>query len=140
MPTTRLSSSSSTIRSTRRNGCRWGRMRLMSGSSMGSVKVSDMLRSRVYRARGPRRGVRSGMLRWSDLPASSRPPKPTLEAKVLEELLPIVGEVNSVLDPEALWPTIARLLRRIIDYSILDLFVAQPDGMLTPAYYVGYDP
>jgi sigma-B regulation protein RsbU (phosphoserine phosphatase) len=63
-----------------------------------------------------------------------------LEARILEELLPIVGEVNSVLDPEALFPTIARLLRRIIDYRILDIFVGQPDGSLVPAYYVGYDP
>jgi phosphoserine phosphatase RsbU/P len=63
-----------------------------------------------------------------------------LEAKILEELLPIVGEVNSVLDPGELFPTIARLLRRIIDYRILDIFVAQSDGLLTPAYYVGYDP
>lgn len=80
------------------------------------------------------------MLRWSDLSVSHRKHQPPLEAKILEVLLPIVGEVNSVLDPEALWPTIARLLRRIIDYSILDLFVAQPDGILAPAYYVGYDP
>lgn len=63
-----------------------------------------------------------------------------LEAKILEELLPIVGEVNSVLDPEELFPTIARLLRRIIDYRILDIFVSQEDGLLAPAYYVGYDP
>jgi phosphoserine phosphatase RsbU/P len=63
-----------------------------------------------------------------------------LEARILEELLPIVGEVNSVLDPEALFPTIARELRRIIDYRILDIFVSQPDGSLVPAYYVGYDP
>ena len=63
-----------------------------------------------------------------------------LEARILEELLPIVGEVNSVLDPEALFPTIARELRRIIDYRILDIFVGQPDGSLVPAYYVGYDP
>jgi sigma-B regulation protein RsbU (phosphoserine phosphatase) len=62
-----------------------------------------------------------------------------LEAKILEELLPIVGEVNAVLDPEALFPTIARLLRRIIDYRILDIFVGHADGTLTPAYYVGYD-
>ena len=63
-----------------------------------------------------------------------------LEARILEELLPIVGEVNSVLDPEALFPTIARELRRIIDYRILDIFLSQPDGSLVPAYYVGYDP
>jgi sigma-B regulation protein RsbU (phosphoserine phosphatase) len=63
-----------------------------------------------------------------------------LEAKILEELLPIVGEVNSVLDPEALFPTISRLLRRIIDYRILDIFVTQADGLLSPVHYVGYDP
>jgi sigma-B regulation protein RsbU (phosphoserine phosphatase) len=74
------------------------------------------------------------------LPVSHSKNKLPLEAKVLEELLPIVGEVNSVLDPEELFPTIARLLRRIIDYRILDLFVTQADGLLAPAYYVGYDP
>ena len=45
-----------------------------------------------------------------------------------------------MLDPDALLPTIARELRRIIDYRILDIFLAQADGTLVPAYFVGYDP
>lgn len=74
------------------------------------------------------------------MPVSPPKNKLPLEAKILEELLPIVGEVNAVLDPEELFPTIARELRRIIDYRILDIFVTQADGTLAPAYYVGYDP
>jgi phosphoserine phosphatase RsbU/P len=74
------------------------------------------------------------------LPVSQPKQKLPLEAKILEELLPIVGEVNSVLDPDELFPTIARALRRIIDYRILDIFLSQPDGSLVPVYYVGYDP
>jgi phosphoserine phosphatase RsbU/P len=81
------------------------------------------------------------VLPWPVLPVPQSPRKRiTLETKVLEELLPIVAEVTSVLDPDELLPTIARLLRRLIDYRILDIFLAQPDGTLTPAYFIGYDP
>ena len=36
---------------------------------------------------------------------------------VLAELLPIVGEISAVLDPDELLPAIARQLRRIVDYQ-----------------------
>jgi len=51
-----------------------------------------------------------------------------------------VGEVNSVLDPDELLPAIARKLRRIVDYRILDIFLPDPEGFLVPAHVEGYDP
>ena len=53
--------------------------------------------------------------------------------ELLAELLPIVGEINAVLDPDELLPTIARQLRRIVDYRILDIFLPEADGTLVPA-------
>jgi sigma-B regulation protein RsbU (phosphoserine phosphatase) len=62
---------------------------------------------------------------------------PSIPGDILGELLPIVREVSAVLDPEALMPTIARQLRRIVDYKILDIFLPGPDGVLTPAFAEG---
>ena len=62
---------------------------------------------------------------------------PAIPGDLLGELLPIVREVSAVLDPEALMPTIARQLRRIVDYKILDIFLPGPDGVLTPAFAEG---
>src|SRR5881409_3291560 len=45
---------------------------------------------------------------------------PLLPGALLAELLPIVGEIGAVLDPDALLPTIARQLRRVVDYKLLD--------------------
>jgi sigma-B regulation protein RsbU (phosphoserine phosphatase) len=64
---------------------------------------------------------------------------PALPGQVLAELLPIVGEISGVLDPRELLPTIARLLRRIVDYRILDIFLPEADGTLAPAFVDGYD-
>jgi phosphoserine phosphatase RsbU/P len=64
---------------------------------------------------------------------------PALQGDLLAELLPIVREVNSVLDPEALLPTISKQLRRIVDFKIIDIFLPGPDGVLTPAYVEGAD-
>lgn len=72
-----------------------------------------------------------------------RPPvkaSPPLPGEVLAELLPIVREVNAVLDSEALLPTIARQLKRIVDYRILDIFLPEPDGTLVPAHVEGHSP
>mgnify|MGYP001581845740 CR=1 FL=1 len=63
---------------------------------------------------------------------------PPLPGELLAELLPLVGEVNAVLDPEKLLPAIAQQLRRIVDYQILDIFLPQPDGSLAPAFVAGY--
>ncbi len=63
---------------------------------------------------------------------------PPLPGELLAELLPLVGEINAVLDPEKLLPAIAQQLRRIVDYQILDIFLPQPDGSLAPAFVAGY--
>ncbi len=65
-------------------------------------------------------------------------PGPPLPGELLAELLPLVGEINAVLDPDELLSAIARKLRRIVDYRILDIFLPQPDGTLTPAFVEGY--
>jgi sigma-B regulation protein RsbU (phosphoserine phosphatase) len=69
----------------------------------------------------------------------SRPRTPTLHTPLLAELLPIVAEISGVLDPAALMPTIARQLRRVVDYELLDIFLAEPGGALSAAFAEGYD-
>ena len=65
---------------------------------------------------------------------------PALPGALLAELLPIVGEIGAVLDPDALLPTIARQLRRVVDYKLLDIFIPDKDGTLVPAFVAGYPP
>jgi phosphoserine phosphatase RsbU/P len=65
-------------------------------------------------------------------------PSPPLPGELLAGLLPIVGEINSVLDPDKLLPAIAQQLREIVDYKILDIFLPAPDGELVPAFVEGY--
>ncbi len=62
-----------------------------------------------------------------------------LPGELLAELLAIAGDVNSVLEPEDLFGTIAHKLRRVLDYRILDIFLPDPEGFLVPAYVEGYD-
>jgi sigma-B regulation protein RsbU (phosphoserine phosphatase) len=66
--------------------------------------------------------------------------KSPLPGELLPDLLALVGEINGVLDPDELLPAIARNLRRIVDYRILDIFLPDPEGYLAPAYVEGYDP
>jgi sigma-B regulation protein RsbU (phosphoserine phosphatase) len=66
--------------------------------------------------------------------------KAPLPGELLADLLALVGEINGVLDPDELLPAIARNLRRIVDYRILDIFLPDPEGYLAPAYVEGYDP
>jgi sigma-B regulation protein RsbU (phosphoserine phosphatase) len=73
------------------------------------------------------------------LPPSDAKTSPARPGQLLAELLPIVGEISAVLDPEALLPAIARQLRRIVDYRILDIFLPEADGTLVPAFVEGYD-
>jgi phosphoserine phosphatase RsbU/P len=73
------------------------------------------------------------------LPASDTKATPAPAGQLLAELLPIVAEISAVLDPEALFPAIARQLRRIVDYRILDIFLPEADGTLVPAFVEGYD-
>ena len=63
---------------------------------------------------------------------------PPLPGALLAELLPIVGEIGAALDVDALFPTIAKQLRRIVDYKILDIFLPDGDGILTPTFAEGY--
>jgi sigma-B regulation protein RsbU (phosphoserine phosphatase) len=63
-----------------------------------------------------------------------------LTAELLGRLLPIVGEINAVLDPDQLLPVIARQLRRLVDYQILDIFLPDKEGALVPAFVAGYAP
>jgi sigma-B regulation protein RsbU (phosphoserine phosphatase) len=65
---------------------------------------------------------------------------PPLPGELLADLLAVVGEINSVLDPDELLPVIARKLRWIVDYRILDIFLPDPEGYLAPAHVEGYDP
>ncbi len=73
------------------------------------------------------------------MPKSGSAQPPPLPGNILSELLPIVREVSAVLDPEALLPTIAKQLRRIVDFKILDIFLPGPDGVLAPAFVEGVD-
>jgi phosphoserine phosphatase RsbU/P len=65
--------------------------------------------------------------------------RPAMPGQLLAELLPIVGEISAVLDPDELLPAIARQLRRVVDYRILDIFLPEADGTLVPAFVEGYD-
>src|SRR4029450_11855454 len=76
------------------------------------------------------------VLRERDVVKSS----PPLPSEVLAELLLIVAEISSVLDPEALLPTIARQIKRIVDYKFIDIFLVAPDGALVPARAEGDSP
>ncbi len=63
---------------------------------------------------------------------------PPLQTDVLSEILPLVAEINQVLDLDSLLPRIAAAVRRIVDYKFLDIFLRQPDGTLIPALVEGY--
>ena len=82
------------------------------------------------------------MLPWLRLRASGSPVPETagLPAELLGKILPIVGEINAVLDPDQLLPVIARQLRRLVDYEILDIFLPGKDGTLVPAFMDGSAP
>jgi sigma-B regulation protein RsbU (phosphoserine phosphatase) len=49
-----------------------------------------------------------------------------------------VGEINSVLDPEELHSTIARCVRRLVEYRILEIVLPDDEGYLVPAHVEGY--
>ena len=64
---------------------------------------------------------------------------PPISGDLLAEILPLLEEINAVLDPEALLSAIAEQLRRIVDYTFLDIFLPQDDGTLKSAHAVGYE-
>jgi sigma-B regulation protein RsbU (phosphoserine phosphatase) len=76
-------------------------------------------------------------LRASGSPVTDPAP---LTVELLGKILPIIGEINAVLDPDQLLPVIARQLRRLVDYQILDIFLPDNDGTLVPAFMEGYAP
>ena len=74
------------------------------------------------------------------LPAPTGGPQgPPLSGDVLAELLPIVGELSAVLDPDELLPAIATRVRRLVDAKVLDIYLPEGEGFLAPALAVGYD-
>jgi sigma-B regulation protein RsbU (phosphoserine phosphatase) len=73
-------------------------------------------------------------------PPKSAKPTPALPSEVLADLLPIVSEINAVLDPDALLRTIATQVRRIVNYRIMDIFLPEADGVLVPKLVEGCDP
>jgi len=82
-------------------------------------------------------GTARAMTMRADDPVRQGPPLP---GEILADLLPIVGEINEILDPDALLPTIAEKVRRIVDYRILDIFLPNAEGVLLPAHIEGYAP
>jgi sigma-B regulation protein RsbU (phosphoserine phosphatase) len=72
-------------------------------------------------------------------PAGGVSAAPPLPGELLAELLAVVREINAVLDAEALLPTIASALRRILDYQILEIFLTDPQGNLVLAHAAGYE-
>lgn len=54
------------------------------------------------------------------------------------ELLSLVGEINAVLDPEELFPTIARCVGRLVDYQILEIVLPDEQDTLVPTFVEGY--
>jgi phosphoserine phosphatase RsbU/P len=70
-------------------------------------------------------------------PTGGNPSAPS--GDLLADLLPIVGELSAVLDPDELLSAIAARVRRLVDTKVLDIFLAEPEGFLAPALAVGYD-
>jgi sigma-B regulation protein RsbU (phosphoserine phosphatase) len=50
----------------------------------------------------------------------------------------MVEEISGVLDPDQLFPVIARQLRRLVDYHVLEILLPEADGTLVPAFVDGY--
>src|SRR3989304_590989 len=114
----RRAGSSSRMRSTSRNGERWGRIALMSSISSGSLSGASLIAGRsVHRPKEPRRAC----VLTCSVP---RPPGvetgPPLPGELRADLLARVGEINAVLDPE-------------------ELFVPGEEGLLVPAHVEGYE-
>jgi len=74
------------------------------------------------------------------LPPPTRSKRIQLSSDALAELLPIVGELSAVLDPDELLQAIADRVRRlVVGAKVLDIYLSEPDGFLAPALAVGYD-
>jgi phosphoserine phosphatase RsbU/P len=73
-----------------------------------------------------------------DVPLPLKTSSP-LPGALLADLLSVVREINAVLDPVRLLPTIAQQIRRIVDYRILDIFLPDEQGDLVPVHVEGYE-
>ena len=57
----------------------------------------------------------------------------SLTESEVAQILPAVAQIESVLDPEALLPAIAKQLRSLVKYEALVLYLVGPDGGLQVA-------
>jgi len=73
------------------------------------------------------------------LPGPTRGKRVPLSSDVLAQLLPMVGELSAVLDPDELLPAIAERVRRLVDAKVLDIYLPEGESSLAPALAVGYD-
>src|SRR5882672_5252146 len=141
MPTIRLSTSSSMIRSTSRNGYRCGRIRSIAALSSGSVR--SMGKNRLYfadaahtnshrRAGGVPRGSVNEPAAQASAPASNF-------RDLVVTLFELGREITSVLNVDELLPKIPLLIARITKFQAFAVYLLDPrrEG-LSIAYSVGY--
>src|SRR6187549_432349 len=62
--------------------------------------------------------------------------EPLTESEVAQ-ILPAVARIESVLDPDALLPAIAKQLRSLVKYEALVLYLVGPDGVMKLAHGAG---
>ena len=61
----------------------------------------------------------------------------SLTESEVAQILPAVARIESVLDPEALLPAIAKQLRELVKYETLVLYLVGPEGTLNVAHGEG---
>src|SRR5581483_5587993 len=124
MPTMRLSTSSSMIRSTRRNGYRCGRMRSIAPWSSGSVRS---MRTKNYIVGAADRPINPFMTTTSNT------------TEQLTALFALGREVASVLDLDELLQKIPQLIARLMKFQAFAVYLLdERRGELRVAYSVGY--
>jgi sigma-B regulation protein RsbU (phosphoserine phosphatase) len=62
--------------------------------------------------------------------------EPLTESEVAQ-ILPAVAQIESVLDPEALLPAIAKQIKSLVKYEALVLYLVGPDGVMRLAHGAG---
>ena len=63
--------------------------------------------------------------------------KDELTESEVAKILPAVAQIESVLDPEALLPAIAKQLRGLVKYEVMVLYLVSPEGGLQVAHGEG---
>ena len=61
----------------------------------------------------------------------------SLTESEVARILPAVAQIESVLDPDALLPAIAKQLRGLVKYEALVLYLVGPDGLMSLAHSAG---